>query len=82
MLAKISTRSCNAETAVTMPRTAGAMTHASGPWIIVSMPMLRDLSPFVIAELDARESWKRRDYSAGYTQAAHAAELAWEPATN
>ena len=40
------------------------------------MPMSQDLSPFVIAELEARESWKRRDYRAGYTQAGHAAELA------
>jgi tetratricopeptide (TPR) repeat protein len=40
------------------------------------MPMSQDLSPFVIAELEARESWKRRDYIAGYTQAGHAAELA------
>ena len=40
------------------------------------MPMSQDLSPFVIAELEARESWKRRDYSAGYTQAGHAADLA------
>src|SRR5688500_20107727 len=42
------------------------------------MPMSRNLSPFMIAELEARESWKRRDYSAGYTQAGHAAELAIE----
>ncbi|MBT2549455.1 hypothetical protein J7I85_14210 [Arthrobacter sp. ISL-65] len=38
--------------------------------------MQRDLSPFVIAELEARESWKRRDYSSGYEQAGRAAELA------
>jgi tetratricopeptide (TPR) repeat protein len=42
------------------------------------MSMSRDLSPFVIAELEARESWKRRDYSAAYFQAVHAAELAVE----
>ena len=42
------------------------------------MPMQRDLSPFVIAELAARESWKRRDYAAGYAEAGHAAELAQE----
>ncbi len=40
------------------------------------MPMPRDLSPFVIAELAARESWKRRDYSAGFTQAGEAADMA------
>lgn len=38
--------------------------------------MPRDLSPFVIAELAARESWKRRDYSAGFNQAGEAAEMA------
>ncbi|MFC9350339.1 tol-pal system YbgF family protein [Arthrobacter sp. NPDC057013] len=42
------------------------------------MPMQRDLSPFVIAELAARESWKRRDYAAAYAGAGHAAELAQE----
>lgn len=42
------------------------------------MPMSRNLSPFMIAELEARESWKRRDYSTGYTQAGHAAALALE----
>jgi hypothetical protein len=42
------------------------------------MPMSRDLSPFVIAELEARESWKRRDYSVGYARAGQAAALALE----
>ena len=40
--------------------------------------MQRDLSPFVIAELAARESWKRRDYTAAYAGAGQAAELAQE----
>lgn len=42
------------------------------------MPSPRKLSRYVVAELQARESWKNRDYDAAKAHAAEAAELALE----
>ncbi|WP_427173101.1 hypothetical protein [Arthrobacter sp. 92] len=42
------------------------------------MPSPRKLLPYVLAELQARESWKSRDYEAAKTQAARAAAQALE----
>ncbi len=42
------------------------------------MPSPRKLSPYVVAELQARESWKNRDYTTAKARASEAAALALE----
>jgi tetratricopeptide (TPR) repeat protein len=53
------------------------MTVADPAWVDNwQMPTPRKLSPHVVAGLQARESWKNRDYDAARSQAGEASELA------